>query len=251
VTKKVSEPARIEDFAALILPQEDVDDLRRCKVGSCEMKLSQAALDEIRTHVDWSKPTAKADVEAVFRRLAVEYVTAYRRGGNAELAVYRDGERPTLVAQEFTELVQAMPEFGGGLGDVRRFLLEYPGFVPPRTSSFIYWQEASFGLKPTIRFNHFAVIEEARGVVVVSKQLYASHYFWTALEMRVLVPDPSRGVGFWFVNVNRSRSDGLTGFVGRIIGSKVRSEAENGMKAVLAVTKQSLEAQHAGKGTTR
>ncbi len=71
--------------------------------------------------------------------------------------------------------------------------------------------------------------------------LYASHYFWTALELRVLVPDAARGEGFWFVSINRSRSDGLSGFVGRLIRGKVRGEAEKGMQAVLVLTKERME----------
>ena len=43
-TKKVSEPARIEDFAELMLPDDDVQDLRSCQVGDCELKLSAEAL---------------------------------------------------------------------------------------------------------------------------------------------------------------------------------------------------------------
>ena len=50
--------------------------------------------------------------------------------------------------------------------------------------------------------------ENPEDTVVTSKMLYASHYFWTRLEWRVLMPGPSRGTGFWFVTVNRSRSDG-------------------------------------------
>ena len=79
----------------------------------------------------------------------------------------------------------------------------------PNADSFLYWQSAKFGLKPTIRINHLTIADEQTHVVVVSKMLYASHYFWTAIELRVLVPDPARGEGFWFVNVNQSRSDGL------------------------------------------
>jgi hypothetical protein len=71
--------------------------------------------------------------------------------------------------------------------------------------------------------------------------LYASHYFWTALELRVLVPDPSRGQGFWYVSVNRSRSDGLSGFVGSLIRGKVRGEADKGMMAALKITKTKME----------
>ena len=43
-------------------PKEDVDNLKRCTVGKCELKLSEAALARIKKEVDWSKPTATADV---------------------------------------------------------------------------------------------------------------------------------------------------------------------------------------------
>ena len=81
----------------------------------------------------------------------------------------------------------------------------------------------------------------ADDVAVVSKMLYASHYFWTAIELRVLIPDPARGEGFWFTNVNQSRSDGLSGFVGSLIRGKVRGEAEKGMLAALTITKAMVE----------
>jgi hypothetical protein len=67
----------------------------------------------------------------------------------------------------------------------------------PNKSSFLYWQETEFGLKPTIRISQIVVREGAGDTVVASKMLYASHYFWTALEVRALVPDPSRDSGFW------------------------------------------------------
>jgi hypothetical protein len=63
-------------------------------------------------------------------------------------------------------------------------------------------------LKPTIRIKHLTIAEQPTHVDVVSKMLYASHYFWTAIELRVMVPDAARGEGFWFATVNRSRSDG-------------------------------------------
>jgi hypothetical protein len=74
--------------------------------------------------------------------------------------------------------------------------------------------------------------------------LYASHYFWTGLELRLLMPDASRGTGFWFVTVNRSRSDGLSGFAGLYVRRRVRSEVENGSLAGLRWAKQRLETIH-------
>ena len=241
-TKKIGEPARVEDFAALTLPDDDMKDLKACKVGDCELKLGEGALLRVRKEVDWSKPDAKAQLERLIRVIGVEYVTAYRKGGNAELAVYRDSEHPTFVANEFREMVNGMPEFSQYLTDMRQYLLEYPKPPARPTSSFIYWQEAAFGLKPTIRISHVAIQEEKEATIVASKQLYSSHYFWTALELRVLVPDAKRGTGFWFVNVNRSRSDGLSGFVGHMIRGKVREGARKGLESALAAAKKKLEA---------
>ena len=63
VTKRISSPPRLEDFDRLSLPPDDVADLRKCKVGDCELKLGEAALVRIQKETDWSKPTATADVE--------------------------------------------------------------------------------------------------------------------------------------------------------------------------------------------
>ncbi len=241
VTKKVSSPPRPEDFAQLVLPADDLEDLKSCSVGSCELKLSEGSLNRIRKEIDWSKPTATADANALARRLMLEYINGYLEGGNARLATYRDSERPMFVGAEFASMVNRMPSLTEYLPDLKNYLLNYPKASLPKAESFIYWQEAQFGLKPTIRINHLTITETATHTAVASKMLYASHYFWTAIELRVLVPDPSRGEGFWFASVNRSRSDGLTGFVGKLIRGKVRNEAQKGMQAALSMTKTRME----------
>lgn len=241
VTKKISSPPRLEDFAALRLPADDVADLKACRVGSCELKLSEAALTRLRKEVDWSKPTAAADAEQLARRLMLEYVSGYLEGGNTRLATYRDSNRPTFVGKELSSMIERMPALTEYLPDLKRYLLDFPTTSLPKATSFLYWQEAKFGLKPTIRLNHLTTVEEPTHVAVVSKMLYASHYFWTAIELRVLLPDPARGEGFWFASVNQSRSDGLTGFVGTLIRGKVRGEAEKGMQAALTNTKARME----------
>ena len=227
-TKRISTPPRLEDFDTLRLPPDDIADLKTCRVGNCELKLSETALTHIQQRIDWSKPTASADAERAVRKMAFDYVNGYLEGGNSRLAAYRDRKRPTFVEPEFAEMVGRMPELMDYLPDLKKYLLEYPRVTLPKAESILYWQSVKFGLKPTVRINHLTIVEEPTHVAAVSKMLYASHYFWTAIELRVLVPDPARGDGVWFVTVNRSRSDGLSGFVGSIIRRKVRSEAETG-----------------------
>ena len=124
------------------------------------------------------------------------HATGYLEGGNSRLQ-YRDAERPTFVAQEFAAMTNRMPLSTEHL-PISRYLLDYPKVTLPNSDSFLYWQNAKFGLKPTIRINHSTIADEQTHVAVVSKMLYASHYFWTAIELRVPVPDPARGKGFWF-----------------------------------------------------
>jgi hypothetical protein len=241
ITKRISSPPRLEDFDRLSLQPDDVADLRTCKIGKCELKLDEGALTRIQKDVDWSKPGATADAERTIRKLALEYVTGYQEGGNSRLAAYRDGERPTFVGQEFAAMIDRMPFLATYLPDLRKYLLDYPKATLPNAESILYWQEVKFGLKPTVRINHLTVANAQAYAAVVSKMLYANHYFWTALELRILVPDPGRGEGFWFANINRSRSDGLGGFVGSLIRGKVRGEADKGMQAALTITKNRME----------
>ena len=241
VTKKISSPPRIEDFAQLAVSSEDVEDLRSCKVSQCELKLAESAIQRMRREIDWKRPDAGEQVNRLARAMAFEYVTAYLHGGNAELAVYRDSDRPTFVAQEFTSLVDRLPDLDGAIAEMRRYLLGFPKVTLADSESFLYWQEATFGLKPTLRINHLVMARRPEGAVVASKMLYANHYFWTALELRALLRDPQRGPGFWFITESRSRSDGLSGFVGRLVRGKVRGETEKGTAAVLQLTKRTME----------
>ena len=241
VTRRISEPPRLQDFAPLRLSREDVESLDNCRTGDCDLKISEAAMATIRARVNFRAPSAHQDAEAVFRDRMLDLVRQYRAVGNAALPVYHDRPAPTNVADEFRRMVTDMPSITAYLPRLRGYLLDYPRAVLPDASDFLYWQEVTFGLKPTIRISHLVIHEAPHETVVASKMLYASHYFLTALELRVLAADPARGPGFWFITVSSSRIDGLTGFTGFFVRRRVRSEAERGTQTILAATKARLE----------
>lgn len=243
ITRRISSPPRLDDFAALRVSDEDLLDLQRCRVGSCQVKVAASALERFQKEIDWSTPDARTRATSWVRQLALDYVASYLRGGDAELAVYRDQSRPTFVAQEFREMVDAMPELTTYMPNIRQYLLGFPKVSMPDVTSFMYWQEAEFGLKPVIRINHVVIRETPNDVVVVTKLIYASHYFWTGIDIRVLTRDPARGRGFWLASVARSRSDGLSGFTGRLIRGRVRTEVEKGVLTAMQATKTALERQ--------
>jgi len=82
LTKRISSPPALADFAQLRLPEDDVRDLRSCRVGACMLKLGEKGLHAFRTEVNWNGPDTQTAAEAVMRRLTFEYVTGYLEGGN-------------------------------------------------------------------------------------------------------------------------------------------------------------------------
>ena len=138
VTKRISSPPRLEDFAQLRLSADDVQDLRSCRVGDCEVKFGEEALERLQKNVNWGSAKARDEANAIVQQLALGYVTSYLEGGNERLAVYRDQSRPTFVAQEFRLMVDKMPELTVYMPEVRRYLLEYPKVTMPGFRSFLY-----------------------------------------------------------------------------------------------------------------
>ncbi len=246
-TRRLSDPPRLDDFKDLELPIEDITALRKCRPGACEVKLGKGAFDSL-ARFDWTAPGVTGRVNELARRMSLDYVDAYRRGGNAELAVYRDSERPQFIAAEFADMIARAGLWPDLLRPLDHYLLGYPATTaPPGARDFFYWSLAEFGLKPVIRLNHVVVYrtEAAAGLqyVVAVKQLYASHYFHTALELRAVVADEGpEATGSTIVIVNMARSDGLTGLFGGIVKSKARSGSKQGLEKALAAIERMTEA---------
>jgi hypothetical protein len=245
--KKISEPPTLSDFDTLAFPAEDLDALRKCKVGNCPVKGSSEGLARIQREVDWSAPDAHAQANRLIRQMMLERTQTYMQNGDEGLGVYRDKKRPLFLEEEFDGLLENSPYLVRYLPDFHRFLDDYPNAELPGSEDFFYWSRVKFGLKPTVRLNHVVVfpyeVDGRKNLAIGSKMLYASHYFHTALELKVLVRDSAKpdAEGFYLVSLNRSRSDGLTGLFGGIVRSKAQSEAQKGVASALNAAREALE----------
>ena len=72
VTKRISSPPRLEDFAQLQLPPDDVADLRECRLDACDLKLGEEALNRFRSQIDWKAPDPNGSANRLMRQLAFE-----------------------------------------------------------------------------------------------------------------------------------------------------------------------------------
>jgi hypothetical protein len=245
---RLGSPPRLEDLASLTLPAKDLTALARCRPGDCDLKLSAAAMTRFRNQVDWSSPNAARQANDIAREMILELVRAYQTGGNGALGQYNDGSEPLSVAEEFRALLASGTERPVPVPALMAYLNEYPRGRPAGTEDFFYWSVVDFGLKPTIRVNHVIIHPLAAspsGVasVIAIKQLYASHYFHTTLELRFLVDDDRRtsGRGFYLISITRSRSDGMTGLRGLLLRPIISRRSRDAVRGYLEHVKRQVE----------
>jgi hypothetical protein len=245
--KKISDPPQLSDFDELTFPEDDLKAIPKCKVGDCEVKADAPALERLQKEVNWSAPDAHEQASRLIRQMTLEAAQEYRKNGDAALGAYRDKKRPTFLDKEFEGLLKNSPFLVEYIPEFHRYLDEYPNAELAGADSYLYWSRVQFGLRPTVRMNHVVIYPFGEGddaaVAIGSKMLYASHYFHTALEMKFLVKDSAnpKKEGFYLISLNRSRSDGLTGFFGGIVRSAAQGEARKGLAFALESGKQVLE----------
>ena len=235
------------DLNALTLEPGDIEALKACREGDCHVQLPSSSIQAFQDGVDWSQPDAANQANELARGMVLDLVRAYRRGGNEALGVYRNKDHPTRVAQQFEAMIARSSLLPDMAPELRRYLLDYPHADLHGADSFFYWEKVKFGLKPTIRVNH-AVIYRAPSrsgdaSIVAIKQLYASHYFHTALDVSVCVPDASTPArpGFYLVTFKSSEQDGLTGVKGSVVRKAVVDKTRSSLEAALASIKQRVE----------
>src|SRR5258708_19929493 len=99
----------------------------------------------------------------------------------------------------------------------------------------------NLGRKPPLRFAQAIVYGGLRSTApayaVAVKQIYASHYFETALDLTVCVRDQENpDHGFYLITLKGSQQAGLTGLKGGIVrkvaADKTRSSLERALAAI-------------------
>ena len=221
--RKFSDPPQLADLAGFVLDEEDFKQLKNCKAGHCEVQLPTEAMEEFQRSVNWSAPDASDQANRLAQQMALQALLNYQQGGNAALGTYRDKSHPAVVAETFASMLNRSKALPVYLPKLREYLLNYPKAETSDIESQFYWEKVNFGLKPTLRMVQAIVYrgnspaEPACAVAV--KQLYASHYFETALDLTVCVKDTQHPdhPGFYLITLKGSQQAGLTGFKGGIV----------------------------------
>ncbi|HSF14096.1 MAG TPA: hypothetical protein VLK65_00930 [Vicinamibacteria bacterium] len=238
------DPATAADLDGLTLDEEDFEDLKNCRPGECDIKLSDSSIEAFRK-LDWEAPDVHSTAEQAARRMLADFLNAYRSGGNEALSAFHDKKKPLLVKEQFESMIE-MRDLPTYFPSLHAFLKDYPRATIPGSEELFYWSKVDFGLKPVVRLNHVVIYRpkeiEAVPCVIASKMIYTTHYFNTGLELKFLVVSGDSPGSYYLVSMNQSRSDGLTGFIGTFAGGRIRGKAREGSEKYLAAVKKIMEA---------
>ena len=251
---KFGNPPRLSDLAGLTVDQVDIDDIRRCEVKRCDLKMSAKFIERFRKEVDWSSPKYRDRVTQIVHQMLLEQLQDYLKAGNAALVKYEDKASALGLADEMRSLLKPAPYMYGYAPTFQKHLEEFPLTAAGDAKNFeefAYWSKEEFGMKPVISMTHVTIYRGSLGAsdaIVASKGIYASHYLESSLGLTALARNadshPSRS---YLIYVNRSRTDALRGMFSGMKRSLIGGRLRDGAKRSMETIKTKLEAEYRGE----
>ncbi len=242
-----SSPPKISDLKDLTLDNDEIKSLRTCKPGDCPFQLPATAIDKVQQATDWFDPDVVQHINQMLQETALKRLSDYQREGNRTLGMYDDKPLSVDVAAQFKYLLSYFRVLPERLPDFYNYLLSYPREMPANVEDVFYWAKVKFGLKPTLRIVHVVTMRGSAGsdlaYVIAEKQLYASHYFRTALDLTYAISDASdpNRPSFYLIKVMGSEQAGLKGLKGSIVRQVASDRSAVALQKSLAAIKAELE----------
>jgi hypothetical protein len=244
------EPPQLSSLRDFSLDSDDVRALKNCKPGDCRIQMPASTIEELHKTIDWSAPDVEEELNQFLRETALQRLLAYERDGDEALGVYNDKHDPIEVRRQFAYILSYQASLPVYLPDFYHYLLAYPKTKPANVEDTFYWSKVKFGLKPTLRIVHMVILRgRPAGQIayaIAEKQLYASHYFETALDLSFCVRGDgnSEEAGFYLIKVLGSEQAGLTGVKGSVVRKAAVGRSVSSLQEALTTIRDTLEGNH-------
>ena len=244
-------PPSAADVRDLAFDRSEYRDLRKCRPGDCDFKLSASVMRSFVDSVNWSAPNAKAQADERLRSAMLHLIADYRSRGNAALLTYDDG--PSVHSGDAFDavLAQAAPTLSEYASGLDRYLTTYPSGRPDGAHDFVSWSEQRLArMRPTLMVNHVVVAAPPTGTAFVARKLiYASHFFEAGLELLAIMETGAAGTApaTYLITVRRFRFDYLPGGILNVRG-RVRSHLVDATRADLLRERAAIQETPAPPG---
>ncbi len=240
-------PPQLSDLKDFSFDNDEVQALKKCTPGDCQIQLPASSIKEFHRSINWSAADVNEQVNRLLQKTALERLLAYQREGNQALGVYNDKHDPTAVSQQFAYMLTYAKALPAHLPDFYTYLLAYPNAKPANVEDMFYWARVKFGLKPTLRVVQMVTMRgdsaDPVAYAIAEKQLYSSHYFETALDLSFCVraKNHEKQPGFYLITAMGSEQAGLTGVKGSAIRKAAVGRSISHLQNALTTIRNTLE----------
>lgn len=235
---RFSDPPNIADLATLELEDRDFDELKKCRIGDCDINMSAKWIGRFNTEIDWNAADHRQKATELFRSMMLEYAAEYAIRGASSLGENVNRREPLDLAEAHRELPKELPLldiFGFGL---QKYMADFPAADLPGVQNELHWSAFDFGLNPTVTLTHAAAFTS--GVagndshLVLTRQVYSTRYLDASISLTALIRIPNGDtVESYIVFTDRSRSDAFGGVLGGVARTAVEAEATDRVRRLL------------------
>ena len=243
---KFSSPPLTDDLMTLKFESKDIEELKKCKAGNCDLKLSADMINRARSEIDWNGADYQARASELLLAILIDYTRDYLSRGDKALIQIDSRAIPIRLADEHRALLESSPFVKELVPELRKYLTDYPSYKLSGLDDQLFWSKVNFGIKPIVTITQSVYYSKQFGELpqfaLVTKQIFATRYLESSLAF-----------GFWLnlknidsmdsylVFTNLTRSDALTGALGGFKRTVAEGEAKSRVSEILRQARIRLE----------
>jgi hypothetical protein len=221
----LTEQSGVDSLAPVVLAREDAQTLLDAEPGD-EFNLSADEIDSFKTLKNMLRRTPhKAVADALgrhYREILLQRFEAYRRGGTDAIAPYAREEgldsKPSLELRQAANASAILARYFPAL---RKAWLHYPQALPPGAGEAFPWVEKNVESRSAAILRHRVHIDWNGGVLVLTREFYASHSYNSSQWITGCLPYRDGTVVFQQVRSYTDQVAGMASGVKHIVGRRM------------------------------
>lgn len=238
---RFSAPPVPQDLDPLEVAPQDLEDLRKCRVGDCDIRVDAATM-ATAAELHWGTPDASLKAAMALKHALLTQLQSYGQQGAAGMAVYHEDRVPDESGRELTKLLDGSPQPFPESPSFLEYLKEYPRVRLPDVESFFCWSKEA-QLKPVVSVVHVSLrtvnAEEGPHHLVALVHVHDSHFYLAYAEFLRLIPERGTARGFYLVRSIRARIDPPRWLRGLLLG-RIKHQMRDAMKIDLERVRDGL-----------
>jgi hypothetical protein len=116
---------------ALSFSDVELQDFLNCRSGQCTVQLSTEEIATIPANGSLQTEVGKAEVANAYRKILLDRLLAYQKGGTAALASYVGSPEPQNLMDNLQEHLYKFPYLHAYFPRVEKMILDYPAYRDP------------------------------------------------------------------------------------------------------------------------